>query len=432
MASNNGFWRLLLTGSLAVVAAITSQASSQARGESSRTVFINLSDNTVHLARRSYASARSGISEAPGNTSGLAWFDAPGWRQSGWSEIRPGETLVVAPGNYLLRKRGRDLTWNGLDRMSGWAKPNRFELGPTKTENKTAQEIQQLGYERVHYQTFPAGVYRISGEAYRLERKSFNFNFRGLGVKFIVEAFRVPGRVAYYDHDAESRWAKSISWRQGESVVQLNGSVEGRQVRLFGPREPGYYRGNVTVYYTVRSRGGPTGLDGIAIQPRGQRQSDPNPGRRPESFPNERQQSPEDDSDGASDGERIAGAILQGLSEVIEQRQRRQRELRMRPRAIDREADSRPKLGLNVRSVNGRGALVTAVFPGSAASRAGIEVNDYIVAIEGRTVYSASDVLSALSDVASNGQRSASVLVENHRLGHLPINQRHTTVRASW
>jgi hypothetical protein len=143
----------------------------------------------------------------------------------------------------------------------------------------------------------------------------------------------------------------------------------------------------------------------------------------PQGFPNGNQQ--------MSDGEKIAGIILQGIGNAIDERQRREQEMRMRPQLPNQNAPQ-PRLGINLQLVPGRGGLVTSVSPGMPAANAGIEVNDIVVSIDGRRVQSSNDVLSILRNAASNGRRNAKVLVENHRLNHMPLEQRYQEVEVNW
>ncbi len=128
---------------------------------------------------------------------------------------------------------------------------------------------------------------------------------------------------------------------------------------------------------------------------------------------------------------RLFGEIIGHVVKAVDQHQQNGQQIRMRVPVQDQHA-AQPRLGINVQSVNGRGALVTSVNPGSPAQRAGIELNDIVVAIDNQRVYSAADVLAVLRGVASTGQRQATVLLENHRLGHLPLSQRYTTVQVAW
>jgi len=141
-------------------------------------------------------------------------------------------------------------------------------------------------------------------------------------------------------------------------------------------------------------------------------------------FPNGNQQ--------MSDGEKIAGIILQGIGNAIDERQRREQEMRMRPQLPNNQNAPQPRLGINFQLVPGRGGLVTSVSPGMPAANAGIEVNDIVVSIDGRRVQSSNDVLSILRNAAANGRRNAKVLVENHRLNHMPIEQRYQEIEVNW
>ncbi len=91
-----------------------------------------------------------------------------------------------------------------------------------------------------------------------------------------------------------------------------------------------------------------------------------------------------------------------------------------------------PRLGVNLQPVPGRGAMVTFVWPGMPAERAGIEVDDIIVSIDGQRVMNSNDVLAILRRIAGTGRNTAKVQVENSRLRDLPIDQRMVFVDVNW
>ena len=76
--------------------------------------------------------------------------------------------------------------------------------------------------------------------------------------------------------------------------------------------------------------------------------------------------------------------------------------------------------------------MVTFVWPGMPAERAGIEVDDIIVSIDGQRVMNSNDVLAILRRIAGTGRNTAKVQVENSRLRDLPIDQRMVFVDVNW
>lgn len=73
-----------------------------------------------------------------------------------------------------------------------------------------------------------------------------------------------------------------------------------------------------------------------------------------------------------------------------------------------------PELRKHLGAADDRGVLVAHVEPGTPAARAGIVVGDVIVTVRGRAIGGASDVLSALADVA-NDQRVAVEIVRDKK-----------------
>jgi len=71
-----------------------------------------------------------------------------------------------------------------------------------------------------------------------------------------------------------------------------------------------------------------------------------------------------------------------------------------------------PELRKHFGTADDRGVLVARVEPGTPAAAAGITVGDVIIEVGGKTIDSASDVLSALADV-KKGQRATIQLVRD-------------------
>jgi len=215
-----------------------------------QTRFVNLSDRDVFLARYSYQGYQSSISAGEYN---LPAEVPEGWDFSGWQKIEPGGTHETSPGAYYVEDRNGPRTWGGLDKSPGFVTNERFNVFVSKNGwSQRERDLLRKGFRKVQFQSFRDGTYTISGDAYVVREREFSFDTTSRSVDFIIKDFDVPGRVSDFKVNADSKWAKGISWRRGDRRVSLTGSVEGRQVRPFGPREPGYYRGRVTVYYTVR------------------------------------------------------------------------------------------------------------------------------------------------------------------------------------
>lgn len=131
-----------------------------------------------------------------------------------------------------------------------------------------------------------------------------------------------------------------------------------------------------------------------------------------------------------SEGERIALAIIRALQAAAEEQ--RQSERTERPGRRNDGRPAQPRLGVNVEPIEGRGALVTSVADGMPGAAAGLEVDDIIVAVGDQRVESAEDVLDALRDVAAEGRRSVSLLIENQRLRNRPLDERFEQLRVEW
>jgi hypothetical protein len=206
---------------------------------------VNLSHRPVGLASYTYRP----YSSQPDVT-------AAGWTFEGWYAIQPGEAFRGPDGSYYARSGNEAITFNNVAFSDGIAKPGRFRqfLSKNNFNNELRQAVDRLGYRKVRYMSLK-GNYKINGEAYRIESRPFNFSKESRSTDFILETFRVPGYPIDYSYTADQRGASRISWKIAPNLnaVTLTGNVKGEQRRPFGPREPGYYKGRVTVYYTVRN-----------------------------------------------------------------------------------------------------------------------------------------------------------------------------------
>lgn len=217
---------------LAVLAAWAGPATAAVR-------FVNLSGDTVYLARYVYEPANS--------------YQGDGWYFEGWWSIAPGTHLRRPPGNYYLKGgRGEALTWSGKSTSVGFVTTSRFNTFVDKYDwANRERSLLGSGYKKVNFMAFDDGLYTIRGSAYRLEKRVFDFKFSSRDYKVHTKTFSVPGRALYFDYSATKKWAgPTWGWKNGAPHLAVH--THGEQVRPFGPREPGYYKGKVTVYFTVR------------------------------------------------------------------------------------------------------------------------------------------------------------------------------------
>jgi len=206
-------------------------------------VFVNLSDKNVFVARYTYQPSIFTVGSEM----------SEGWNFSGWRKIEPGESYRSPAGTYYVESGGSPVTWKGLETSVGFVKDEKFNVfvprGPEWSRKE--QELLRSDYKKVSFQKIPDGVWRTSENKYRLTSSEFPFEISSRSAKIMSERFSVPGPVAYHTVSSESWGAKDISWTDGSKGVTLGGIVEGAQKRPGGPREPGYIRGKLTIYYTV-------------------------------------------------------------------------------------------------------------------------------------------------------------------------------------
>ncbi len=137
------------------------------------------------------------------------------------------------------------------------------------------------------------------------------------------------------------------------------------------------------------------------------------------------------DNQQISSGNQVADLFIREIDRAIQNQQRRDQQLLARPNLTIGD-NSQPRLGIRFELIPGRGGIVTSVSPGMPASNAGIEIGDIIVSVDGNFIRMDDDILSALRNASLSGRRTASVVVENQRLQHLPINQRLQAINVFW
>lgn len=236
----SGFLALMIAAGL-LLGALASDAVAVVR-------WINLSTDNVYVARYRY---NSGSSSSGGEGYRLPVVTPASWTFEGWWKIEPGDTRTMNAGHYYLEKNGNRISWKNLDNSSGFVKSGKFEGSVVKGEwSEGARALKRKGFKEVQFQDFTDGNYTISGDGYSLWEKTFSFDYSSRAKKHQSASFKVPGEVAYYYVKDSSRWASPL-WDNGDRHVLLKVNIQGYQRKPFGAREPGYYRGTLTVKYVV-------------------------------------------------------------------------------------------------------------------------------------------------------------------------------------
>ncbi len=227
---------------------------------SSDAIFVNLSDSTVWIARYTYLqyrAARSSIKAGDYNLPAAQPEQPEGWQFEGWWAMNPGEskTFSVGQGGWFYLENSRNpLIWSNRKKSPGYVRnPKAFNTFISKAGWSTeSRGLVHQGYKKVDFQYFTPGQWTISGNAYRVVQKEFPFSIRSRDPKYDTVYFNVPGQVVDYAYNSKSWRAENVEWRKESSRIRLMAYVSGKQKRVGGPREPGYYSGKVTVYYTIR------------------------------------------------------------------------------------------------------------------------------------------------------------------------------------
>jgi hypothetical protein len=222
-----------------------------------QTVIVNLSSDDVYVARQYYTDGSSSISAGEYN---LPVYSPAGWYHRGWKKIEPGEGYTADSTVLFLKySESRPITYSDLDTTFGYVKHGDSFTGDDgflarANQQQSGQQMRDRGFEGVNFMKFKDGVYRVSGDrSYELETKEFDVNHESRSIQFLRAQYDVPGKLVHHEFtQTESKWTKDISWRVSESAVSLGGYIEGRQVRIGGPREPAKFKGRLKIWYTTR------------------------------------------------------------------------------------------------------------------------------------------------------------------------------------
>ncbi|GAB4141964.1 MAG: hypothetical protein Tsb009_12020 [Planctomycetaceae bacterium] len=212
----------------------------------SATTFINLSNRTVYVAQASYEPYSSRPDVTPAR-----------YFLRGWYAVRSGDVVnLPTTWMYVKDSNGRALTWRNLRTIPGMVKRGKFSAYLSKNPSRT--EIRMLrdrGFKTVRFMGFGNGTYTIRGTAHRIRTVNYRFSHESRSLKFINKSFRPGGKIAGYSVSYSSnKWA-NVRWgiqNDGQGVY-YGGSIQGKQVRPFGPREKAKFIGTVTIRYLTRN-----------------------------------------------------------------------------------------------------------------------------------------------------------------------------------
>lgn len=201
--------------------------------------FVNLSDKPVYVARATYRPYSSQPDVTPA-----------GYLYSGWTKIAPGGVARISAGWLYVESAGSRINWNNLKSKNGVIKTPSFPSAFVSSAQDIAK-LEKQGYRRATYQYFPEGNYKIDGTAYRMRTVVHPFGEESRSLKFISNRFRPGGRIVDYSVNYSSRRWADVKWgiQNDGAGIYYGGSIQGRQVRLGGPREPANFKGKVTIRY---------------------------------------------------------------------------------------------------------------------------------------------------------------------------------------
>lgn len=212
-------------------------------GQAEAATFVNLSNKSVYVARGDYEPYSSQPDVTPAR-----------YAFRGWMQVRPGGVARVSSGwMYLKTSDGRSLKWGNLRTMTGVIKNGKFSSAyvSKRTPQNDIRSLRKQGYRTVTFMAFGNGRYTITGNAFRIRKVTHRFSHNSRSLKFVRQTYRPGGAIVAYSVNYSNRKWANVKWgiQRGGAGIYYGGSIKGRQVRPFGPREPAKFQGTVTIEY---------------------------------------------------------------------------------------------------------------------------------------------------------------------------------------
>jgi hypothetical protein len=189
----------------------------------------------------------------------VAWWypDGSSVITQGWHRIKPGTAWLAPLGRFyhVRNSKGGVVKWTAYPSGGSVVNPRSAFRVKTSSSAEVNALIKNSGFERAVFDRFPNGFFPIhghDGDYYRLAKKVIPFDCHSHSWTPTLQDFPVPGTMVDFGVSDEEQWgADAIKWGMAEKNVRLYCTTEGKQKRPFGPREEGYYRGKLTVWYLV-------------------------------------------------------------------------------------------------------------------------------------------------------------------------------------
>lgn len=243
-------WRLWLALLLALtILLLAGQHTAEAAPDNAVTI-VNLRPTAVFVA---YATRSVGD---PGD---LTFVPDPYLTINCWRRIDPGEgeTFPAGASWFYVKQNGSRISWpdrpeaTGVVRNGGICSSN--VTVPISSNNAARlQYWETQGFQQATFQELSLGrLYQISGAAYDMHSQRFSFDFGSRDYQFHHQCFRAPGTVVDYSVSAQRRHGPADTWTVRGEELCLSVRTRGHQPYPTAATDRGYFRGSVTVSYTL-------------------------------------------------------------------------------------------------------------------------------------------------------------------------------------
>lgn len=256
-------WLVLLLTLIALLQA--GQRTVEAAPDNAVTI-VNLRSSAVYVAY-----ATRGVGD-PGD---LTFVPDPYLSIRCWRRIDPGqgETFPAGASWFYVKQNGSRISWPDRPEVTGVVR-NGGTCGsnvsvPMYGDNaRRVQYWETQGLQRSTFQELPLGrLYHITGSAYDLQSHRFSFDFGSRDYQFHRQCFQAPGTVVDYSVSAQRRHGPADTWTVRGNELCLSVRTRGHQPFPTAATDRGYFRGSVTVSYTVpRTTSGNGGEDNSSVR----------------------------------------------------------------------------------------------------------------------------------------------------------------------
>lgn len=248
---------LMFLLSLSIVVVLLAVNKNSAHATPGQVTITNLRENTVFVAY--------GVMTPYSSKAGDLTVIVPRHiTYHGWYRIEPGKSRDFPANSWIfVEQNGNRIWWPNRNETTGIVRyPNAFNnvsvnydrYGVPLPDSSNISIWLGRGYVERTFQELQAGFYQITGDEYVVRRQKYDFDFGSHSFKWHNRCYAVPGTVVEYSVSASRKHGPNVNWTQQNEAMCLAVATQGHQPYITAATERGYYRGTITIYYTVPAR----------------------------------------------------------------------------------------------------------------------------------------------------------------------------------